>query len=272
MRTDFSGGRNIGLNYGWKMTTSKLTLYDLIVDLTPGVAALLLFTWILLPDRLPELVDNYGVALPAIVLLTFGYIAGRIIHGISSLDRLENGIVKFYNWRGDQIEAFDREFSNRLAKLLEKEDSESLEVQTARKAWNQINEGDESWEELEFDEDPSDPDAFDTGSIGEIHDLRYAQYLADSMTYRGQNLSWKYGILSTFFRNMWVILFAGVVLYVITVVARLYLQNQLPDPFVAGSVIVLLSIFSLICIQQQFKFKRRQIRTMINELAIQAPE
>jgi len=51
------------------MTSAKLTLYDLVVDLIPGLTALLLFAWILQPDLIPELVETYGAAVPAIVLL-----------------------------------------------------------------------------------------------------------------------------------------------------------------------------------------------------------
>ena len=242
------------------MATAKFTLYDLVVDLIPGVIALLLFFWLFQPANLEELVQIYGTALPAIAFLAAGYVIGRVIHSISNIDYIEKFAVKIHNlnplWKS--VEPRDRKFSNRVAYLRHNVEEKSLEKATAMKAqkhlYNQMG-----IDDFSDDYEEGDAEAFEKGSIGKIPDLRYARYLSDTVTYQNQSLSWKYGILATYFRNMWIVLIAAAFLYVGV--------RQLESSI---GIFILLLVSGLICLQQRFKFKRRQIRTMINELSVMA--
>jgi hypothetical protein len=242
---------------------SRFTLYDLIVDLIPGVVTILLFFWIFGTTRIRELVQVYGTALPAVALLAVGYVVGRVIHAISNIDIVEKIGVGIYNWIpvfGD-LEPRDRRFSNRLAYLMNDVEDETLEKAVSEAAIESIlGEVDDGPTDLNIADDPGDTEGFTRGAIGDIPDLRYARYLSDTLSYRDQSLSWKYGILATFFRNMWLILIMA---------AFTYLTNQVSDLDLTSVAIFAGLLFSgVICLQQRFKFKRRQIRTMINEIAL----
>lgn len=240
---------------------SRFTLYDLVVDLIPGVTAILLFFWIYGPADLRELVQVYGTALPTVALLAIGYVVGRVIHSISNADCVEKLGIGIYNRVPgfDSLEPKDRKFSNRLAYLKDTEQAEPLEKEIGETALESIfDEVGLDVPDVEYDE--GDAEAFARGSIGNIPDLRYARYVADTLTYQHRSLSWKYGILATFFRNMWPILI---------VAAFAYLINRYPDMNLASvSIFFGLLVSGMICVQQRFKFKRRQIRTMINEIAL----
>jgi hypothetical protein len=243
---------------------SRFTLYDLVVDLIPGVTAILLFFWIYGSAELRELVQVYGTALPTVALLAVGYVVGRLIHSISNADLVEKVGIGIYNWIPGfgSLEPKDRRFSNRLAHLKDNEDEESLEKKIGETALESI------FDEVELDVpdvdyEEGDAEAFERDSIGSIPDLRYARYVADTLTYQHQSLSWKYGILATFFRNMWPILIVASFGYLINLI------NRYPDLNLASVGIFFgLLVSGVVCIQQRFKFKRRQIRTMINEIAL----
>lgn len=240
---------------------SRFTLYDLIVDLIPGVVAILLFFWIYMPADTRGLVQVYGSTLPAVALLAVGYVVGRVIHATSNMDVVENMGIGIYNRipAFGRLEPRDRKYSNRLAYLINYGEDDSLEKTVGEAVLDSIfDEVDLAVPDVVYDQE--DVEAFTKGAIGEIPDLRYARYLSDTLTYRNQSLSWKYGILATFFRNMWLILI---------VAAFAFLINQLPDlnlKSIAISLVLLVS--GVVCLQQRFKFKRRQIRTMINEIAL----
>lgn len=240
---------------------SRFTLYDLIVDLIPGVVAILLFFWIYGPAKLRGLVQVYGTALPAVALLAVGYVVGRVIHAISNVDAVEKMGVEIYNWTPGfgRLEPRDRKYSNRLAYLMNYGKDDSLEKAVGEAALESIfEEVDLTVPDVEYDQ--GDTEYFTGNTIGDISDLRYARYLSDTLTYRDQSLSWKYGILSTFFRNMWLILI---------VASFAYFIGQVPELSLTSVAIFLgLLVSGVVCLQQRFKFKRRQIRTMINEIAL----
>jgi hypothetical protein len=245
-------------------TQTKFTLYDLVVDLIPGIVAILLIVWIFESGGLSEIVEKYGSALPVLVLLAVGYVVGRIVHSLSNADIIENISIFVYNMipRVNRVEYKDRKFANRIAYVKRNSDSDSLERAVVTKAEKSIYDHFEVETIEELDEqypDPTDEDKF-RGPVGEIPDLRYGRYLSDVLVYQNQNLSWKYGILATFFRNMW---------FIFALSAALYLLSGVPWVDIRTGVIFAgLSVSSLICIHQRFKFKRRQIRTMINEVAL----
>jgi hypothetical protein len=240
---------------------SRFTLYDLVVDLIPGVTAILLFFWIYGSADPRELVAVYGIALPTVALLAVGYVVGRVIHSISNADHVEKTAIGIYNRIPGfgSLEPKDRKFSNRLAHLKSNEQGESLEKEIGETALEAIfDEVGLDVPDVEYEE--GDAEAFARDSVGKIPDFRYARYVADTLTYQHQSLSWKYGILATFFRNMWPILIVAAFAYLIT---RYPALNRASVGIFFG-----LLFSGLICVQQRFKFKRRQIRTMINEIAL----
>jgi hypothetical protein len=240
---------------------SRFTLYDLIVDSIPGVVAIILFFWIFGPARLRGLVQVYDTALPAVALLAVGYVVGRVIQAISNMDVVEKVGVMIYNWTPtfERLEPRDRKYSNRLAYLMNYGKEDSLEKAVGEAALESIfDEVDLTVPDVAYDR--GDAEYFTRGAIGDIPDLRYARYLSDTLTYRNQSLSWKYGILATFFRNIWLILI---------VAAFDYLINQVPEvDLTSVAIFIGLIVSGVICLQQRFKFKRRQIWTMINEIAL----
>ncbi|MFB6086900.1 MAG: hypothetical protein ABEJ85_00135 [Haloarculaceae archaeon] len=239
---------------------TRFTLYDLVVDLIPGVVAILLSFAIVGQQRLRDIVQVYGAALPAVALLAIGYVVGRILHSLSNYDAVERTGIAVYNVIPllDSLEEKDRRFSARLAHVLSEGDDETLEYAVAERAQESIFD--------RFDVTTPSPDgsndepSTDSEGIGAIPERRYARYLSDTITYRKQGLSWKYGILATFFRNMWVVLVGASCFYFLT------RWGAIDRRVVAISAVFLVS--GLICLQQRFKFKRRQIRTMLNEIAL----
>ena len=63
------------------MDQRSLTLYDVIVDIIPGIITLSV-VWTLYPS-LFQYSFNTGVWTSAIGTLAFSYVIGRLIHGVS---------------------------------------------------------------------------------------------------------------------------------------------------------------------------------------------
>lgn len=267
------------------MAAGRFTLYDVVVDLIPGGITLLLAIWISQSAIASEVVQEFGTALPAIAFLAVAYITGRTIHALTSITIIGRIGVALHNQLPyvEQVDDHDRRFLYRLYILNESEKvGKSVEHTTAEQAVQYLcNEIDFKRNSLSYEtgdisetggsDKKDDNDAFAReGSIGDINDLRYLRYLADTITYESQSLSWKYGILATFFRNMWVVLIITAIVYFVFRTAQLLLIAN-GDIFSFIQVLVIaLMLFgaAVISLHQRYIFKRRQIRTKINELAL----
>lgn len=267
------------------MVRRRLTLYDVIVDLIPGLLTVGILLWLgVVPGQ--SGVNNLNLS-AGLVLLAGGYAVGRIIHGITGL--FEEILLSCYESRWDDIR-----FESRLDSINDGRTSVRIPY---------IGEKEVKIKSKELTMD--------------IENRENIKYMSQSILYQGQGLSWKYSLLSTFFRNMWLIALLGAALVVVVgyslhqsiVVLLLAAAGLLiltswvcmtindhevnnPAEFLVGIFIIslflvllphsamenlrpiqsplpvagLLLTISLITLHQYFKFKERESRAMINEL------
>ena len=257
------------------MDQRSLTLYDVIVDIIPGIITLSII-WTLYPS-LFQYSFNTGVLASAIGLLAFSYVIGRLIHGVSGWPPLERRAAQVVGiFPGAKATKPYRNFEDRIQAVLTADtidsDSEAgrtfpLETKLTEQAIDQL--GSEfgiflkktikgSAESFEEDDLPVD-------------DETYTRYIADSRLYPLGELSWKYSLLATFFRNMWLILGIATVLYLfailqIAVGAGLDILPIVRSRSQYTLLFLATAMGALISLKERFKFKRRQIRTLVIEL------
>jgi hypothetical protein len=257
------------------MDQRSLTLYDVIVDIIPGIITLSVI-WTLYPS-LFQYSFHTGVLASAIGILAFSYVIGRLIHGVSGWTPVERGAANVIGiFPGTKTSKPYRNFEDRIQAVLttNKSDSDSeadqtapLETKLSKQALDQIgSEFDISLQERVKDS----PDSFENEGLP-VDDETYTRYIADSRLYPLGELSWKYSLLATFFRNMWLILAIAAVLY-LSVILQISVAGGLdilPIARSTGEYILLClatSVGALISLKERFKFKRRQIRTLVIEL------
>lgn len=257
------------------MDQRSLTLYDVIVDIIPGIITLSII-WTLYPS-LFQYSFNTGVLASAIGILAFSYVIGRLIHGVSGWTRLERGAASVIGiFPGTKATKPYRNFEDRIRAVLtadmpdsdpETDQTSPLETKLTEQALDQIG--------SEFDIPLKQTFKDSANSFEEdglpVDDETYTRYIADSRLYPLGELSWKYSLLATFFRNMWLILGIATVLYFIAVLQMSVSigPDILPIARSRGEYILLFfatAMGALISLKERFKFKRRQIRTLVIEL------
>ena len=86
------------------MASQRLTLYDIVVDLLPGVTAILLFALLLPASWVRGLLGKFPLG-SALVVLALGYVVGRLIHAMAARPATKNRVLG----------GFDRGISERIA-------------------------------------------------------------------------------------------------------------------------------------------------------------
>jgi hypothetical protein len=279
------------------MVRRRLTLYDVIVDLIPGLLAVGMLVWLGVVPVGSSFMSNLGSGL---ILLAGGYTVGRLVHGVTGM--FEDFFLSCYECLFDDIR-----FESRLREMSGTEHSNQIPVVSHRRRMVR--------EKLTHAE--ADPNQY-----------KELKHLSESFLYDQARLSWKYSLLSTFFRNIWLIallisvllaadllvnqdpgrvalakawsgfllavfsfifalatlhhcysddnsssvdiylrLFTGITTISVPIALLTYFDLRITLPqnhlFTAS---ILFFIFSLVGLHQYFKFKRRENRAMINEL------
>lgn len=237
------------------MAARRFTLYDFIVDLIPGVATIGLLVILVPQHPIIVQVNELGVIPFTLGVLASGYVAGRIIHGMTGVTHVEKLAKIIANTIPyTPTDSHYLEFDERVKYILKHGCKTSIEYSIAQWIVN-----DNRKDIISSQTIPGS--SFYVGEIskrkpGQIGDLEYSRYLADSALYSRQSLSWKYSILATFFRNLWFIFLGfGLIYAVIGYCSR---------PGLLEFSVVLL-VCGYVSLHQRFKFKRRQIRAMLNE-------
>jgi len=224
---------------------------------------------------------NLGTGL---ILLAVGYVAGRIIHGVTGL---------YDEWLLDLSErlSYTVQFETRLDSTTPNEVSESaVRSEITELVRDSLTKSSSVFSEIELDEP----------GYTEV------RHLAESLLYADENIPWKYSVLSTFFRNISPILLATYLAVLLTtiqnttqdlidiiisltpvvlglgiaVILVLYLSRDIYLPWILLSGLALIGGLILenillggsllfgfgVNIYQHIKFKRRETRAMVNEL------
>lgn len=243
------------------MSNERLGLYDFIVDVVPGLLALGLVVLLLPAHPFVQGIAQYGNLASGFFALAGGYVVGRLLHAIGG-------------WLIDPFRRFaSRPISveDRVHAILAAENDDSLEHRVTEAVVSDL--------ESKFSLERSNitdqlPELGNRGTPGDTHDLVFTRYLADSMLYDRGNLSWKYLLLATFFRNSLLVFGLFGLLFIIRpfttgnpTLAEIGYQpwNLSSD---VGFGLVLLVAFAT-CISLWLTFERRRARATINELFLQ---
>lgn len=287
------------------MATERLTLFDVIVDLIPGV----IFLLFLIPFVSTASIQGAtsSVLSAAIVLLALGYAVGRSIHAVASRAWLTTRLTKFAwktgfwgrlgNFYGSPqlrdihdlvadstYDGVDFEtnfvFEDRIEAVLSRYekgeddngDDEQPELADSTDYEHVIIREllDNAQTELDFSEERGEevPRRLKWES-----DLEYLEHLGHSVLHGESTLYQRYTILATFYRNLWLAILLGGISHL-----GLYLManiRQIPGiisspsiaSIIAGVAIPVLFILILILLSVRWlEFRYRRLRALINDM------
>lgn len=273
------------------MATDRLTLFDVIVDLIPGI----IFLLFLLPFFSEESITGATstVLSGAIVLLALGYAVGRIIHATAARTLVKSTITMFAWWIGLAPVVGWFLGSSRLRDI-RKSDAESPYDAVHTKTHFEFKERIESV--LSMYEDDDEPDIADTTDyehviIRELLDnaeteldfceereeedslrlkwesnLKYLEHLGHSLLHGESTLYQRYTILTTFYRNLWVAILLGGLVNLGLNFSGIAPQGGEVDRTVLavsiGGGILILILLSV----RWLEFRYRRLRALINDM------
>lgn len=268
------------------MPVGNFNLYDVLVDLVPGVAFIFLLVRLL---QIDDITAGQGIG-----LLLIGYVVGRVIHAVGSLPQMTK--LRIYleeKLMGEYLDEreYGLSFRHRLMSYYnekndfgyEESDLESKVIKNAiTKLGKKIDEKeDESIiEETEILNHDQISRSNGVESTDNILTLRYygENYLFDKNT-----LYLQYEITSTFYRSLWVVSTLSIILYTAGLVAhgfnyvllecteiRFISQQYTTIPEVAYIIffIPILFVIGYISLRQRIKFRFKKTRAFINDLHI----
>lgn len=251
------------------MANSQLTLYDFVVDVIPGlvVGGLLI---VLLPDHpFVSRVQAFGGLASGFFAIAGGYAIGRLLHGVSGFAPVEDvALIVGGELPGTPTDRRRLRFEDRIRHVREQSDPKTLEYQVVDGLVGGLKDRFPLLDARLSSPLPGEPGPSEPG---QSHDLEYARYLADSVLYGQGNLSWKYALLVTFFRNLWVAFavfgvafFLRPLLSSFPLFASVGLTTRVPVADLALGIALLAG--ALVCINLRFTFEERRSRASINEL------
>jgi hypothetical protein len=231
------------------------------VDLVPGILVLALLSLLIPKQVLEENLVGAGLLTPALLVLAGGYTIGRVLHGITGWDTVDELGKKLAKpMPKTPVEERHLTFSGRVRHVRSCDtDESSVESEVVDAVLESAVQG----TELEAG-DILNSDCSEDYEPGCIDDIKYLRYIADSTLYGQQRLSWKYALLATFFRNLWPIFLSFFIIFAF----NSPIQSVVPMLPRNGNGVLLFGLLLGfgVSLQQRFKFKRRQIRAIINEL------
>ncbi len=267
------------------MPLQKFDVYDIIVDIIPGI----ILTGLVLPLALPSGIENTSLPVGgvwlAIIILAIGYFMGRFLHSIASWfdKKITNGTSKLIsfliylvqdfnifpqNWRLYRVEEFLVKYNDKnhtvkseIKQSLSSSPPDSLKSQVAHEFLDRV--------EATYEIDTNNLD------YGEF--IREYEQFSYSLLYDKQVLYRRYEILSTFFRSMYVLCLLAGILYT---VSGLNLFGYYQDPIIWYQVVqdhtqqailfvCLLFIFSIVFSHRKAKFSNKKGRALLYDSIIE---
>lgn len=264
------------------MAVQNLTLYDLIVDLTPGITAIFIFVP-LFPSK--SLVSQILFGSPfrfGLSLLVLGYVAGRLLHAISGskifevVQRLTDRLyLRAYttvlsvilwmladrSWATDPLE--DRSSLRRRARSIEERVRGNAETKSQQIC----------------------AEACDNYIVADYNKgIASFKHFGESLLYGERGLYRKYEMLSTFFRNLSLLFVLSSSIYTFYLHGIPY-EHQI-DGFVHKSIWTVNTTspypyeyapyffltLGFLCYTQRLKFEHRRNRAFIDDLYLKLIE
>lgn len=273
------------------MDTERLTLFDVIVDLIPGIIFLLFLIPFVSTDSVRGATST--VLSAAIVLLAVGYAVGRIIHAVTARSWLKSTITRFAWWIGlapgfgfffgtgrlrvirksdddspyDAVDTTtDFEFKERLESVLsmyDDDDERDLADSTDYEHVIIRELLDNAETELDLTEERGDEDPL---RLKWESNLKYFEHLGHSLLHGESTLYQRYTILATFYRNLWVAILAGGLVHLILrgIEEGAWLQKATWEPLAIPIVIGFLILVMLSVRWLEFRYRR--LRALINDM------
>lgn len=264
------------------MPVQQLRIYDIIVDLLPGLTLTVLLIP-LLPITL-DIIGNSQIGLGAgLILLLLAYVLGRFLHTIAAHSWIEDlrgywdRMILWMRTSYPNDPAEDISFEGRIAAAFS-DGGDELEKQVRRAVVRQAEHrfGVVSIE-TELDEEGSE-DKW-------THDLQYLKYLNQSLLADKPALYHTYVILVTFFRSIWLVMVLSALFYpAIFLLGHFAMWSSLwygLIPFAKNSVFYWVTglgtglgflILSFFANNRRIEFKHRRVRAMINDIYLRLNE
>ncbi|ELY39155.1 hypothetical protein [Natronorubrum tibetense] len=255
------------------MPVQKLDLYDIIVDIFPGLVAVFIFLPLVLGPgtAYSDALDLLGIE-ATLIIIVLSYVIGRIVHGIAS--PFDKSISKF----GSNIDKFFLEhpiyekLTKRFGLHLSFEDHIrdglapftpfTMKTVMVHELHAEINE--------KYD--------VNTKSI-DRHDFNDLKHVCHSILYNKPVLYRRYEILTTFFRSMHTVFGLSLIFYSISLLVYEYVGLGATDTFwaylyfndlrIVSLILVLQLILFLIFYYQKRKFSHRRNRALIYDTVIE---
>lgn len=254
------------------MPIQKLNIYDIIVDIFPGLLVGILGVILLFPAQAIPSISGLDVGL-AIILLALGYILGRAVHGFAS------GVDSFVRWSVPKFHQYLLSF-----RIYEKVSEVTLPFTGKHYTFSQHMEHGlsvltpftlKSALAHQLIDSINKKYNVEVDQLDE-HDMEEVKYLSYSILYNKDVLYRRYEILATFFRSLYVVFFFSTLAYSVT--AYRVVQNK--DPILFNEPTIWIEhvskgpkywvlpigsffILSLISLHQRRKFSHRRGRALI---------
>jgi hypothetical protein len=212
------------------MNTQNLTIYDFVVDLIPGLIAILLFTS-LLPTRVVDELNITDITLgSSLLVIVIGYFVGHLIQAVAS--PIDNWV--YLRWRDDY--PFE----------------EALKQAEENSVKGRFKDSVDSFFALDAD-NPDKLNGFERFKLTQ-------SYVWNNNIGRAK----RFQILYTFLRSMWVLLVVGALLHLIALIATYRVgYSLLWTPLQSGVIIVVLFLAGCVSLWRRIQYHDEMAEALI---------
>lgn len=255
------------------MPVSNLNLYDILVDLIPGAVGvglvISLFGWMNL------------TATSGLILLVVGYVVGRIIHALGSIQPviwlmkgLEDAVVGSYtrkrkhglSFRNRLRTVFDDDFEAELAD----DNGGRIEREIVKDVVNALEKqlGDVDFPRNEIKSHTEVKSSDTRKSTDPVLSFRY---FGENFLYGRNTLYRKYEMLATFYRSLWLVSVSVSCLYIASILLTIPDWNSPAESIELqlSLITILLLCASYISLRQRIKYKFKKTRAFFNDLYLE---
>ena len=212
------------------MNGYNLTLYDFVVDIIPGVFAILLGLSLLPAGSIAAINIAEVTVGTSVLIVVLGYFVGHLVQAVAS--RVDRCI---YFLRRDEY-PFEQAIAEAKSDSVEDKFSDMI-------------------------------DSFFGEGNGENDELSGYERFKLTQSYLWNNnigRSQRFQILYTFLRSMWVLLVLGAILHLLGLIALLWLDYSLVwTPVQSGMIIVVLTVFGILAYLRRLKYHNMMIDALI---------
>lgn len=266
------------------MAAANLRLYDVIVDLVPGVVAVVLVLALVFSSW------NQIGAFGGVSLLFVAYAVGRLFHALGSTSPIE----QLRNWMESKVlngfltkRKHGLSFEHRLHATLQTAASSEGEDSSPPPPPREFSNAERRVHEntvRKLEETLKAPTSVRSGDAPIPDDSpvpkepRYLRYLGENYLYGKDTLYRKYEMLTTFYRSLWLIFFLGAVTYGAVVVASgigyVISDSSGALAFVRIQstricIVIGTALTAYIALRQRVKYEYKKHRAFIHDLYIE---